>query len=68
MSTPTNKKTGELFEELAAVIKKLRDPVGGCPWDLKQTHETLRQYLIEEAYEVVQAITEEPEKLVYIWI
>ena len=63
MSTPTNKKTGELFEELAAVIKKLRDPVGGCPWDLKQTHETLRQYLIEEAHEVVQAITEEPEKL-----
>ncbi|MBX7145094.1 MAG: nucleoside triphosphate pyrophosphohydrolase [Oligoflexia bacterium] len=49
-------KTGELFEELVRVIAKLRDPNGGCPWDLAQTHDTLKPYLIEESYEVIDAI------------
>ncbi len=44
------------FNELLDIIKKLRDPEGGCPWDLKQTHETLKPYLLEEAYEVLEAI------------
>lgn len=35
---------------------QLRAPIGGCPWDLKQTHETLRAYLIEESAEVLDAI------------
>lgn len=48
-------RAGEEFASLVRVIEKLRAP-GGCPWDRKQTHETLRRYLIEEAYEVVEAI------------
>lgn len=44
------------FRDLLELISKLRDPQGGCPWDLEQTHQTLRPYVIEEAYEVVEAI------------
>jgi XTP/dITP diphosphohydrolase len=44
------------LERLVAVVAQLRDPDGGCPWDLKQTHATLIPYVIEEAYEVVDAI------------
>jgi MazG family protein len=46
---------GEWFERLVAVQARLRAP-GGCPWDREQTHETLRTYLIEEAYEVLEAL------------
>ncbi len=38
------------------VVAKLRDPEGGCPWDLAQTSESLTPYIIEEAYEAVHAI------------
>jgi MazG family protein len=38
------------------VIKKLRDPQTGCPWDLEQTHESLLKYLFEEAYEFKEAV------------
>jgi XTP/dITP diphosphohydrolase len=44
------------FEKLLSVVRQLRNPEGGCPWDLKQTHESLRSYVLEEAYEVVDAI------------
>ena len=44
------------LEHFESIIAKLRDPIGGCPWDLEQTHETLKQYLIEECYEVIDAI------------
>lgn len=44
------------FTKLAEIIAKLRDPVSGCPWDKVQTHETLKKYLIEESYEVIDAI------------
>lgn len=44
---------------LLAVVAKLRDPDGGCPWDLKQTHASLRPYLIEEAYEAVATLGDE---------
>jgi MazG family protein len=47
--------TGEWFEKLVAVQKRLRAPQG-CPWDREQTHATLRPYLIEEAYEVIDAL------------
>ena len=43
------------FNSLKEVVKKLRDPKEGCPWDLKQTHETLLPYLIEETYEFINA-------------
>ena len=44
-----------LFEELVKIMKKLLGP-GGCPWDREQTHESLKPYLIEEAYETIEAI------------
>lgn len=44
------------LQELIEVVAKLRSPDGGCPWDLQQTPETLIPYVIEEAYEVVDAI------------
>ncbi|WP_181502925.1 bifunctional methyltransferase/pyrophosphohydrolase YabN [Paranoxybacillus vitaminiphilus] len=43
------------FETLRRVIATLRGP-NGCPWDRKQTHESLKKYLIEEAYELLDAI------------
>lgn len=42
--------------KLLEVIALLRHPEQGCPWDLKQTHLSLRPYLLEEAYEAVEAI------------
>jgi tetrapyrrole methylase family protein/MazG family protein len=43
------------FDELIAIMKRLRGP-GGCPWDAEQTHESLTRYLLEETYEVIEAI------------
>lgn len=43
------------FEQFQEVIAHLRAPEG-CPWDRKQTHHSLRRYLLEEAYEVLEAI------------
>lgn len=43
------------FHKLREVISILRGP-DGCPWDKKQTHQSLKTYLIEEAYEVIEAI------------
>jgi XTP/dITP diphosphohydrolase len=43
------------LEELIAVLEKLRAP-GGCAWDAEQTHESLVKYLVEESYELVDAI------------
>ena len=48
---------GERVLDLVAVMDRLRSP-GGCPWDARQTHESLVEYLIEEAYETVEAIEE----------
>ena len=44
------------FDKLIKVIEKLRDKENGCPWDLKQTHESLIPNFIEELYESVEAI------------
>lgn len=44
------------MHDLVGVVAQLRDPNQGCPWDLKQTHQTLIPYLLEEAHEVVDAI------------
>jgi MazG family protein len=49
-------EAAKAFREFVAVIKALRTPGTGCPWDLEQTHATLRPYLVEEAYEVLEAI------------
>ena len=49
------------FTQLREVIRTLRGP-DGCPWDKKQTHESLRRYLLEEAYEVIEAIDEQDDE------
>ncbi|WP_457677854.1 nucleoside triphosphate pyrophosphohydrolase [Thermovibrio sp.] len=49
------------FKELLKVMEKLRSPEG-CPWDRKQTHESLIPYLTEETYEVVDAIVKGDDK------
>jgi tetrapyrrole methylase family protein/MazG family protein len=51
------KLAGEEFTELVELISRLRAP-GGCPWDREQTHESLKPMMLEEAYEVVEAIDE----------
>lgn len=48
-------KIGQAVEALAQVVARLRGP-GGCPWDRAQTHLTLMPYLLEEAYELAQAL------------
>jgi MazG family protein len=51
----TPPRVGPDFQELVAIMSRLRSP-HGCPWDREQTHSTLRTYLIEEAYEVLDAL------------
>jgi tetrapyrrole methylase family protein/MazG family protein len=46
------------FSKLREIIAELRSPTG-CPWDREQTHESLKKYLIEETYEVIDAINHE---------
>jgi len=48
--------TTAALSELIAVVERLRDPEGGCPWDLEQTHTSLVPYVLEEAHEVADAI------------
>jgi len=43
------------FDRLVAIMERLRAP-GGCPWDAEQTHDSLKRYLLEECYEVLEAI------------
>lgn len=50
MDTEINK-----FATLMQLMRRLRAP-GGCPWDAEQTHESLKRYLLEETYEVMEAI------------
>lgn len=57
MTDTSSRKAGEAFTGLVDLISRLRAP-GGCPWDREQTHETLKPMMLEEAYEVVEAIDE----------
>ena len=51
------------FETLLRIVERLRGP-DGCPWDLEQTHQSLKRNLLEECYEVLEAIdSRQPEKL-----
>ncbi len=53
----------QVFHDLVNVIARLRSP-GGCPWDLKQTHDSLKPFLLEEAYEVLDALDhQDPQHL-----
>ena len=47
------------IDRLLAVMRRLRDPQQGCPWDIEQTFATIAPYTIEEAYEVADAIARE---------
>ena len=57
MTPPGEPVPGGRLLELVAVMDRLRSP-GGCPWDARQTHASLVEYLVEEAYETVEAIDE----------
>jgi len=50
-----NGRAGEWFERLVELQARLR-AANGCPWDREQTHESLRTYLVEETYEVLEAL------------
>ena len=61
MKKLTNTKLLEIdqlspINRIRKVIQILRDPIDGCPWDLKQNYDSLAQYSVEEAYELVNAI------------
>jgi tetrapyrrole methylase family protein/MazG family protein len=57
------KRKSDSFTALKEIIARLRGP-NGCPWDKKQTHASLKPFLVEESYEVLQALDEGvPEKL-----
>lgn len=49
------------FASLVDIIARLRGPEG-CPWDKKQTHTSLREFLLEETYEVLEALDEEDHR------
>ena len=53
--TPRDRAAGKWFTKLVALQARLRGP-NGCPWDREQTHASLRKYLIEETYEVLEAM------------
>jgi len=53
--TPRDRLAGKWFEKLVALQARLYGP-DGCPWDREQTHESLRKFLIEETYEVLDAM------------
>ncbi|MCK5339643.1 MAG: hypothetical protein KAJ60_01150, partial [Desulfobulbaceae bacterium] len=53
-NTHTN-DTGEKFVNFIKIISRLRGP-DGCPWDMKQTPQSLKTYLIEEAHELMEAL------------
>ena len=55
MQNANNAKLSEM-QRLLKIMAQLRDPQSGCPWDVKQTMESLTRYTIEEAYEVADAI------------
>ena len=46
---------GKLFRELVEIMTRLRGE-GGCPWDREQTRESLKPFLLEETYEVLEAL------------
>ncbi|MEB3293888.1 MAG: nucleoside triphosphate pyrophosphohydrolase [Synechococcales bacterium] len=52
------------LQQLITVVAQLRHPEGGCPWDLAQTQASLQPYIIEEAYEVVDAIASQNQEAI----
>lgn len=56
MTQDISSKREAAIERLLAIMRRLRDPEGGCPWDLQQDFDTIVPYTLEEAYEVADAI------------
>jgi len=48
--------TPKPIDQVIEIMRKLRDPQKGCPWDREQTVESLKPFLIEECYELIDAI------------
>jgi MazG family protein len=58
-----NGDPGAALNEFVAIVRRLRGP-GGCPWDAQQTPETLKTYVLEEAYELIEALDSgDPQKI-----
>jgi tetrapyrrole methylase family protein/MazG family protein len=57
-----NRKESYNVQDLVEIMKILRAP-GGCPWDAEQTHESIKKNLIEETYEVIEAINKDDKEL-----
>lgn len=57
------KPEGYDFYGFLRVVERLRDRENGCPWDMEQTHASLKRYLIEEAYETLEAVDLEDSEL-----
>lgn len=51
------------MQDLVEIVSLLRQPEGGCPWDIEQTHQSIRMNFIEETYEVIDAIDQEDAHL-----
>lgn len=66
MNSPstTQQSVLDALQRLIEVVAQLRSPDGGCPWDLAQTPQTLIPYVIEEAYEVVDALQTENQSAI----
>lgn len=62
MTKPDLDAAAKAFARFCSTVGALRDPKTGCPWDLEQTHATLRKYMLEEAYEAVHAMGENDPK------
>jgi len=59
----TEPELGAAITEFTAIIRRLRGP-GGCAWDAQQTPETLKTYVLEEAYELIEALDlQDPDKI-----
>lgn len=63
-SSTTTDSILQSLQRLIEVVAQLRSPEGGCPWDLAQTQQTLIPYVIEEAYEVADAIRSGDQKAI----
>jgi len=59
--SPIMATMSDRFDEVVAIMARLRGD-GGCPWDRKQTRESLKSYLIEEAYEVLETIDAQDDR------
>jgi tetrapyrrole methylase family protein/MazG family protein len=56
MPEKEHQEATDRFEKLLTLIERLRRPEGGCPWDIRQTKEDVGRYLLDETYEVLDAI------------